>query len=302
MKIANVRINAFIGDILFASSAAKILKEKYGYDRVHYYLKLPQPAVLLLENPYIDTIALLGAEDKEPGETFNLDIITQDIPATYQFQAKCGIKEEDRELAYKVYTNPVHDVEVASILADDEDIKHPILGIVMSWIEKSFLFTEKEYWEGKNIPDLGYGGRKHKIDKIVATLADKYTVLAIGLPPGIHQYHPQALSTENYSKTASLIKKCDYILGPEGGLTNLAAGVGTKVIMPTDFIAQLYGPNGFFKQYQNPQMGPATYFPDAGHSHLNPFADEQEIIQNVIDIIDNDKQILFDWNTLKKPV
>ena len=93
------------------------------------------------------------------------------------------------------------------------------------------------------------------------------------------------ISSGMYGMTASIIKACDYMIGAESGLINLAAGVGTKTIITGDFVHQLYGYNGVLKKIQEPKLGPEFYFPNAGHVSLDPYLTDDEVITQMREII-----------------
>jgi hypothetical protein len=284
-----VLCRGFIGDVLFASSLAKKLRQKYPNSRVDYVIPVIQPLYLLQQNPYIDNV-YTGI----PAHTNNLEynmyieipVVDQRYPATIQMQAAAGIEDQDSE--YTVYTLPEHDKEAKQWLREyraanksphqPDYFARPVIAYQRNWYEKSFLFTKEEYDRAVDVPHMGYGGKKRNIDYIIQELSKDCLMVPVGLPDGYSQFDQKAADPKLYSQTASIIKHCDFFLGSEGGLSNLAAGVGTVSIITTDFIWQLYGPKGIIKQIEAPQMGPATYFPDCGHKHLDPFITDERLI------------------------
>ena len=80
------------------------------------------------------------------------------------------------------------------------------------------------------------------------SLSEKYALLEVGFTNGVNQFSTGLNTAATYSFTASLIKAADCFIGSEGGLANLAAGVGTKTIITGDFVHQLYGWNGVIKK------------------------------------------------------
>jgi hypothetical protein len=283
----NILVNCvgFIGDIIFATSLAPKLKTKYSGCRVDYLIPLRQARLLVAENPHIDRVLTIGDAALWPEYQLHINIptVNQEYPATVWMQSHAGI--EDQSTEYQVYTNPGCDEAAISWMANTWPQFRPSIAYQANWVEKSFKFTPEEYERAVDVPNLGYGGRKHDIDYIVRELSKQYNMIPVGLPAGISQHDPRAQSPYDLLECASVIKTCDYMLGAEGGMTNLAAGVGTKTIYTTDFIWQLYGPSGIFRQLENPAMGPCTYFPEAGHVAIQPFADENEIIQTVINTV-----------------
>ena len=292
MKTATVVNEDYIGDILFSSSIAKELKEQLGYDKIFYVTRFVQPEILLRNNPYIDGFNELTFPR---GDVFRVSKVDQSKPVTIQYQEQCGIPIP--RLEYTVY---LKHQDLIDIFSRSQDVNRtPMIAIQRNWIERVYQFTKEEYWRGIDVPYKGYGGRIPDLNKIIVELNKKYNMIYVGGEPGVSQFDSKLASAKSYYETAKTIASCDYMLGSESGLTNLAAGLNTRCIITTCFIAQLYGPNGLMKKIQNPQMGPAVYFPNAGHSHLNPFLTENEIIDSIIDIIDNNRPTVYDWNELR---
>lgn len=269
-----VSCRGFIGDILFASSLAKKLKEKYPGSHITYQIPLPQPKLLLEQNPYIDKV-LVGEVWTGSAMKINIPEVDQRYPATIQMQAAAGI--EDQSLEFDVWTVPEY----------DEWAKVQIYNASKGWNTGAEVFTWQKNWEYKAYqctPQLyaaKIGAPHREIDRIIEAIEDVGPLIPIGFDRHISQFDPIAADAESYAKAASIIKMSDYFLGSEGGLSNLAAAVGTRCIITTDFIHQVYGPNGHVKQIENPQMGPAVYYPDAGHVHLDPYITDQEIIDYI---------------------
>lgn len=270
--------HGFIGDCLFASSIAKALKKWKGEEvKLDYLIPVIQPYTLLMANPNINNVWVSEAKTKDYDIVVNLRQVDQQFPATLQFQAMSGIPAEHRCVDYTIYLPK-------DMPADGGKGFHekPVLGIPKNWIEKSFKFTEDEYWRGIDVPHMGYGGKKHDIEYIKRELSRDFEIYEFGLEAGIGQFDKRAANPLAYAQMAVNIKKhCHMVLGPEGGLTNLSAGLDIQTVITTDFIWQLYGPNGIMRKLQNPMMGPLTYFPGRDHVHIQPFADEDEIINTV---------------------
>jgi hypothetical protein len=289
--------NYWIGDCLFASSLAKKLAEKYPGSIIDYWIPLVQPKLLLEKNPYINKVFVENEQNLNTYQMFvTPPMINQEYPATLQIQASAGITNQSLE--FDVFTSPEHDVEIESMLSlmykDDNRLK---IAWQRNWEEKSFGFTNEEYERAIDVPNLGYGGRRRDIKTIVRELSERFIMIPVGFPPGVPQYNSQAQDCTLYSRTASLIKKCDYFIGSEGGLSNLACAVGTNCIITTDFIAQLYWKNGVIRQLDNPQMGPFVYYPMSGHSHLDPFLTDKEVVDHIDDIINTNTPEVFNWES-----
>lgn len=281
MKIL-VKAIGFIGDNLFGSSIPKKLKEQHGECEVDYLLTLPQPYELISNNPHINNV-YLEQPDKHYDLIYQLRPINRKSTPCEQFQMQCDILEPDP--SFNIYTSK----------GLDNFVKHsfkPLNGKVIiawlsNWQERSFLFTEEQYKRGIDVPNLGYGGSHRNIQYIINELSkhpDIY-LLEVGKPNGTSQLDYNMSSVSEYSLTASMIKNCHYFLGAEGGLANLAAGVGTKTILTDDFVHQLYGWNGVIEKCDEPKLGPKYYFPNSGHITLNPYYTDIEVVEKVIDIV-----------------
>jgi hypothetical protein len=124
--------------------------------------------------------------------------------------------------------------------------------------------------------------------KVVSELKNRYNVIEVGVPQQYNQYQTATISDEDQKSIlfeCSLMKYCDAFVGTEGGLCNLAAGVGTRTIITGDFVHQLYGWNGVLKKIAAPKLGPVHYFTDSNHVELDPYLSDQEVINHIIDNI-----------------
>ena len=113
-------------------------------------------------------------------------------------------------------------------------------------------FTKEQYKAGIDVPNLGYGGKHRDIKFIINSLTDKFALLEVGFTNGVNQFSTGLNTSATFSFTASMIKAADCFIGAEGGLANLASGVGTKTIITGDFVHQLYGWNGVIKKIKEP--------------------------------------------------
>lgn len=269
----------FIGDNLFASSIPAKLKQQ-GYTKVDLALSIAQPFELLKLNPSIDNVLLYEKVDHNSyDKVFTLQPIHRRETPTIQFQQQCGVLEPSSD--YKIYTNPAQDAYVGPLLKHVAQGKR-LVAYMSNWVEKTFGFTEEEYKRGVDVPNLGYGGRRRDVEFIIEELSkdEALYLIPVGMPVGFNQREVALDGVSNYTLTASMIKACDWFIGAEGGLANLAAGVGTKTIITGDYVHQLYGWNGVIERNENPKLGPEYYFPE-GHYALDPYLTDLEII-NII--------------------
>jgi len=282
-----INCTGFIGDTLFASSIAKKLHEQDSMAVVDYAIPLIQPKFLLEQNPYINSVYLqseLRLTDYD--RIFTMPLVDQSEPATIQFQRVAGIENPTTE--FDVYTIPEFDESATEQLERLRKPNTPLVAWLAGWKDRAYQTTLDMYWRK-------VGGPHRDIDKIIVSLEKKFTMIPVGLPCGVSQTIPAAQNPYEYAFLASVIKACDWMIGGEGGVTNLACAVGTRTIITTCFIEQLYGRNGHIKQIPKPQMGPAVYYPAGGHTHLAPFISDDEVATEIERIILTNDSYKYDW-------
>lgn len=285
MKIL-VKTIGYIGDNLFATSVAKKLKEKYSDDcEVHFQISILTPFELMYNDPAIDRVFLLGEPVEEYDLVYQLSPINRSETPTIQFQRECEITDLSSE--YRIYTNSALDALVSKRFIEYKNAGYKTIAVQQNWEERSFIFTEKEYELGNNVPNLGYGGKRRNINFIVNAIDNfkNVIIIPVGKPNGYDQRTSDISSVSEFTLTASVIKNCDFFIGSEGGLSNLAAGVGTRTIITGDFVHQLYGWNGVIEKNEEPKLGPKYYFPDLGHIELNPYITDEEVVQQISELI-----------------
>jgi hypothetical protein len=286
-----IKTYGFIGDILFASSIAEKLKIQNPYCIVDYCIGFPQPYKLLKNNPYIDNVFL--SKEKGPRVILpdNIDLSTynqiyelpecrQDIQPTIWYQQYCGIANPTPQ--YEVYTDRHLDESIKYELSLLNKDNKKVIGYVANWKNLTISYTKEEYSSGlKNVKDIMSHSQLNTrdVDTIINKLNEDYIIIPIGYEHGVTQYHTALDSTSTYTNTASILKICDLVIGQEGGLTNLAAGVGTRCIITTDFVHALYGPSGIMKKFDKVNLGPANLFPNKNHINLDPFIFDDDIIK-----------------------
>ena len=283
-----VNCTGFIGDILFASSAAKQLHQEKVLDGdellVDYLIHLYQPYELLNNNPYINQVHLFSCDESVYDVKHTLHHLDFNIQPPKYYQMQCGIKNPTTQ--FEVYTNRAFDTAVEKSLKPFKDQGLKIVAYLSNWEEKSFLFTEEEYTRGIDVPNLGYGGSHRNIEWIIEQLNNHPGILLtpVGMPPGYNVREADFNNVAEYSMQASFLKNCDYFIGAEGGLCNLAAGVGTKTVITGDFIHQLYGCNGVLRKIQEPKLGPQYYF-ESGHTTLSPYLTDEQVCEAIKKIL-----------------
>ena len=296
--------NIFIGDILFAGSVARKLKDKYeGRCEIHFDLNYMQPLELMLNNPWIDKVFYMeneGEYDKEYVLIESLDPLDPYEKKPAQFQRMCGIDDIDGD--YEIFTNKALDYSIEKSLNWIESNhwgEHKKVCYQVDWEQKSFLFTKEEYELAEGGEDgLGYGGSLRCLADILKPLeeSDDMIILAVGLETkNVTKEYPAMNSTSRFTFTASLLKNVDYMVGAEGCLTNISAALGTPTIITTDYIYQMFGPKGISWQQEGgdlnkleertPQLGPLCYYPSENHVHLSPYLTDEEVGSEILEIV-----------------
>ncbi len=272
-----IKCTGFIGDILFSSSVAEKLKAQHGdMCVVDYLIYLIQPYQLLKQNPFIDNVFLY----EHPTLTYYDKVITlhgidHNYPPAVWYQMQAGV--ENPSSHFEVYTVPEYDEWAASELAKVRD-RRPLVAVMDGWMEKTYIFTEEQYKAGIDVPGLGYGGSHRNIPYILHKLQEHLNLISVGKPIGFNVRTESDPSS--YTATASIIKHCDAFIGTEGGLANLAYGVGTKTILTGDYVHQLYGWNGVLEKNNPAKLGPVWY--GKGHVEIDPYATDEEVISEIL--------------------
>lgn len=295
-----VIVNGFFGDIAFSTSIARKLKQEKQYNEIDYHIGLPQMIELLNNDPNIDHVFLPTNPSPYPQIPFDANAYDKvvrigqmhfEIPPPTQMQISAGVNAPDSE--YYLYTNPEYDKIAQQILAEiRKENNKPILCVQSNWEERSFLFTKDDYVRGVDVPNLGYGGRHRNIQSIVNALSEHFSLLEVGFPSNTSQLTTTRLPNTDQKSIlfeCSLMKYSDAFVGAEGGLCNLAAGVGCRTIITGDFTHQLYGWNGVVKKIKQPKLGPAHYFIKKDHVELDPYLTDDGVANQIISCLSNKK-------------
>lgn len=281
----------FFGDIIFATSIAKKLKDQELNCSIDYLIGFPQVKRLVQNNPYIDkvfTSDYIGPNPVSSCIDYSLYKIIELKPLNYQvtpceeYQIYSGIKNPSPE--YIVYTEPEYD-EIAKKYCDNLRIEHnkKVITLMSNWESKTYLFNKQQYIDGINVPNLGYGGSHRNIFKIIEELKKLFVIYEVGTS-NLNQNQTINISDDDSKSIlfeSSIIKYSDAFIGTDGGLATIAGGVNTKTILTGDFNLQLYGWNGVLKKIKNPRLGPYEYFGDP-HIVLDPYFTDEEVIKNII--------------------
>lgn len=288
MKIL-VKTMGFIGDNIFATSVAEKIKKLYGKNCVvDFQLSILAPFELIHNNPYIDNVYLMPVDESLYDVVHQLKPIHRKETPIIQLQQQCGIQDVSSE--YTVYTNLAFDKLIDETFTQYRLEKKIVVAFQLNWEEKTFVFTEEQYQRGIDIPNKGYGGKNRNVEFILKEINKNQDIVLIpvGKPNGYDQKVTDINCVSELTLTASIIKFCDYFIGTEGGLSNIAAGVGTKTILTGDFVYQLYGWNGVIEKNEEPKLGPKFYFPKFGHVELNPYISDEEVVNQIKGVLLND--------------
>jgi len=292
MKIL-IKTTGFIGDILFASSVAEVLCRELslGYSGVDFLIGFPQPYELLKLNPFIGEVYLTDTFGPYPTSNieknysiiYTMPHVNQNEIPIIQFQKACNVKSPINN--FKIYTNKNIDAIVKSQLLN---LKHEsgkrIIGYVANWKQSTIKYTKEEFESGVVFNNaLAHShSNTRDVNFILSELSKHFILIPLGFEQSVSQYDLGLESCSLYSYTASLIKNCDVVIGQEGGLTNLASGIGTRCIITTDFMNYLYGKFGRMKQFNEIKLGPSNICPDGKHIHADPYISDEELLDLII--------------------
>lgn len=295
MKHSRVLLVAhgFLGDNLFISSVAEHLLREGKADHVDFFTGFPQVYELLEQNPYISEVFITPFATQHPqsivnqydlssyDKIFTFSPFSFDIPPALEAQIRCGIETPSPE--FTVYTVASEDQIAEECISElRRKSGKPVVAWMNNWKQKAFSFTEDQYWNGTDDPNklTGYGRENRNISRIVDQLSEYFNMISVGVPENISQFDTAKdnFGYPTFSQNASLLKYCDYFIGTEGGLANLAAGVGCKTILTYEFIWQCYGPRGTVRPFKSgPMLGPVHYF-TSGHTYLPLYKSDDEIV------------------------
>jgi hypothetical protein len=283
----------YFGDIAFATSIAEKLKAEHTSIRVDYLIGLPQMHRLLNNDPFIDNVYVANPPSPYPNvssidtgpysKVVQLQPLSFEVPPPYEYQSFAGIKNPGT--SYRLYTEPAYDEVARNYIEELKQNGKKVIALMSNWKSKTYIFTPDQYKAGIDVPNLGYGGSHRSIEKVVSELKSHYNIIEVGVPPEYNQQQTATISDEDQKSIlfeCSLMKYCDAFVGTEGGLCNLAAGVGTRTIITGDFVHQLYGWNGVIKQIKEPKLGPVHYFPESTHIELNPYLADMQVLEEII--------------------
>ncbi len=292
MKKCLIVCHGYFGDHLFANSIAEHLINEKQFDVVDYVIGFPQVLPFFERNPFVNKVYLqqIGPSPKLPSnhaeydKCFQLRPINWHVPPAVELQTLCGVKNPTPH--FYVHTNPEYDKLAKEHVSEiRSQTSLPIVAIMHGWEERSFRFTVEDYNRGIDVPYKGYGGANRNIDYIVNRLSETFPIMMVGTSKQVNQYTMDH-TEPSFDLTASLLKECDVFVGAEGGMANLAYAVGTRTILTSDFVHQLYGPNGVIRKNAEPKLGPAYYTSDPTlHINLNPYLTDEEVADSMINLI-----------------
>lgn len=276
----------YFGDHLFANSIAEHLIKENQYDTVDYVVGFPQVIPFFERNPFVNKVIIneVSSSPSVPNNighydrVFQLGPINRKVPPAVEMQLMCGVKNPSSR--FYVNTNP----DLDKLVQSEYNTEDKIVAIMNGWEEKTFLYTREQYARGVNIHPVGYGGSRRNTKYIIEQIESRYPTITVGTT-GVTQFSVEH-DGPSLDLTASLLKYCEVFIGAEGGLANLAYAVGTNTILTSDFVHQLYGPNGILQKLEQPRLGPSYYEYDTGyHIDLDPYLSDEEVAQNMLNIL-----------------
>ncbi|MDB4317732.1 hypothetical protein N9973_00380 [bacterium] len=262
-----VKTTGWIGDSLFCIPLAELLKKEKGYTQVDFYIYLPQPFLLIANDPYIDNVYVCGVSEPKDDSIYD-SIFTMpvcsvvDKPPTHIFQQHCGIKKLKSE--FNITTTKQHD-DYATYFLSTLPIRKSI-AIQGDWGKRRWFVENDNFVKGE-------------VSSIISELHDSNNFNLINISheanSSLRDVRGYDADPERYSLMASIIKHCDLFIGAEGGLTNLASGVGTKCIITTCHMER----DRIIKKHDCSILGPESMFPNCGHIHAHPHSTNDDIIK-----------------------
>lgn len=299
MRKALLVAHGYLGDNIFISSVAQRLKEENQFDVIDYLTGFPQVFELLAQNPYIDNVYVsetFGPELRHLLGTYDLSSYTQvfkfepflfDVQPPIVAQQLCGVKEPSSEI--KVWTVPEYDEKAITLINDlKQGSDKKVIAWQMSWDEKAYRYTEEEYWTRMGNFQTGCGTQNRNISWMINELSKHFIMIPVGVPKTLTQFFTAEYQHEyrSFAEEASVLKHCDYFIGNEGGMANLASAVGCKTILTYEFTWQLYGPRGIMRQFEHgPKLGPVHYFTN-GHTYLPLYKSDEELVSIITNLIE----------------
>lgn len=271
-----IKATGWIGDALFALSLPEKLSTELGYTHIDFITYRPQPLQLISNNPYINNVYYnQSPDDSIYDKIFEMPVIEdKSISPTVQFQKSCEIKNTSTEFFVETDKNMDILSNIFHETLDDKKIKVAYQG---DWSLRRRLFTEEQYRKGdtETIGDISYIINKLKSDNNLQLLE---------ISPyykGENDVRGFSIDPSRYSLMASIIKKCDFFIGAEGGMSNLAAALGVVSIITTCHMHRQFGYNGKMSKTDEVQLGPEVLFPGQGHRNLNPYLNDMEVFQEI---------------------
>jgi hypothetical protein len=287
-----IKATGWIGDSFFALPLPQKLKNEFKFDIVDFLSYRPQPLLLLKQNKFIDNVFLEKCDESTYDQIFEMPgIADKSIPPTIQFQNFCKIKNQD--ISYEIQTYPEHDT-IANILISGLDKTKKIVTYQGDWFYRRWNISKEEHLSRKfNTADVrpgAFSSRPGNIKYILTELKkQRHDCIFIEISP-FHSKHVDArgycTDPYRYSLLASIIKGSHLFLGAEGGLSNLAAGLGIKTIITTCHLYLMFGEQGVFSQTTKEiQLGPAKLFPGKGHIHLDPYLTDEGVLEELCKLV-----------------
>lgn len=300
MTSALLVAHGYLGDNIFISSVAQKLIEEQQFDSIDYVTGFPQVFDILNQNPYINNVYvsdIIGPELKHTlgsydlsgySKVFTFDPFMFDIQPPLAAQKHCNVRNPSPEI--KVWTTQENDEKAIKFLENlKKDSNKKVIAWQLSWDEKAYKYSEQDYWSKSGNFVTGCGTKNRDISYIINELSKDFIMIPVGVPQTLSQFFTATYQHEyrSFSEDASLLKYCDYFIGNEGGMANLASSVGCKTILTYEFTWQLYGPRGIMRQFKDgPKLGPVHYF-DNGHMYLPLYKSDAEIVGIITNVINN---------------
>lgn len=273
-----VKTTGWIGDSLFCLPIAEKLKKEQGFTSVDYLIYLPQPYRLICNNSHIDNVFIHGLS-KNFNESVYDKIYTTPVLGdrkelgTEIFQKSCGIKNTSKEF----HVDTLKDFDYLANIFKESLPDKPVITYQGDWSKRRWFFTKEQFSNG----DLDRQGETESIIKALDD-SNKFNLIKISdynAASRSRDVRGCDLDYDRFAFLASLIKISDLYIGAEGGISNLASGVGTKCIITTCHLHKWMKINN----YGYVPAGPENFFPNSGHLNANPYTTNEEFVDLIFD-------------------
>ena len=317
-----IKSYGFFGDILFTIPSVILLRQQFPDKKIEFHIGFPQPYEIIREtlrnvpnveihiSPVDDPMPLIE-DEVEYFKVYTMPECNRLLPPHIQYQRSIDPSIE-KFLPFNLSVPRAAVERVNRFINRDTTYPTTTIGVVANWDRCTFKYSDEAMSaiKSSSVDDfLGHRFDLHlrrNITNILRHIGNlcldeklKVKFQMLGFSYGQSQRGQGLNSISTYTDTAALITQCDLVIGPEGGMTNLAAGLNTPTVITTDFMWGLYGPLGILQQLDDPQLGPEKFipkrYPYAPHKSLLPNIADDQIAHHIVEFLT--KEVLNPHNS-----